>query len=174
MDAGSFGMVFRNVLAGSSLRDLKRLMSLRVIVLFTALVWASCPAFAQEKGGPDKKIETLLGTWKIQKVLSGKTEVAKNPTSGQWIEFRNDGTYLNKATSLDSGSYRLNENHSRLYLESKVNPGASNKIVEWNISLTNNSLTMQEKTNENDKSKNPDKMKYVFVRIEKGSSKLNN
>ena len=149
-------------------------MSLRITVLFAALVWAFSPALAQEKGGPDKKIETLLGTWKIQKVLSGKTEVAKNPTSGQWIEFRNDGTYVNKATSLDSGSYRLNENHSRLYLESKVNPSATNKIVEWEILLSDNSLTMQEKTNENDRSKNPDKMKYVFVRIEKGSSKLNN
>lgn len=151
-------------------------MSRKITVLFTAIALMSISAFAQEKGEPDKKIETILGTWKVQKILSGKTEVAKNPTSGQWIEFRADGTYVNNATSIDSGSYRLNENHSMLYLESQVQSDASKeaKIKEWTISLSDNSLTMQQKANESNKKSHADKMKYVYVRIEKGSNKLNN
>lgn len=151
-------------------------MSRRITVLFAALTLIATSAFAQEKGAPDKKFETILGTWKVQKILSGKTEVARNPTSGHWIEFRADGTYVNNATSVDSGSYRLNENHSLLYLESRSHDGAGNsaKIVEWTISLSDNSLTMQQKANKSDKSSHADKMKYVYVRIEKGSNKLNN
>jgi len=147
----------------------------RITVLFAAFILFSTSAFAQEKGAPDKKIETILGTWKVQKVLSGKTEVAKNPTSGQWIEFRADGKYVNKATSIDSGSFRLNENHSILYLQSQANEGANNtpKVMEWTISLNDNSLTMQQKDG-GDKNSHADKMKYVYVRIEKGSNKLNN
>ncbi|HTF17834.1 MAG TPA: hypothetical protein VK658_07165 [Chryseolinea sp.] len=152
-------------------------MSRIITVLFTAIALITTSAFAQEKGGPDKKIETILGTWKVQKILSGKTEVAKNPTSGQWIEFRNDGKYVNNATSVDSGSYRLNENHSLLYLESQLHASAvatGPKIVEWAISLSDDKLTMQQKTNESNKKGHADIMKYVYVRIEKGSNKLNN
>ena len=132
-------------------------------------------AHAQEKGAPDKKIETILGTWKVQKILSGKTEVAKNPTSGQWIEFRNDGKYVNQSTSLDSGSFRLNENHSTLYLESQANKGPNGepKIEEWSIALSNDGLTMQRKET-GDKNSHRDKMKYVYVRIEQGSKNLSN
>src|SRR4249919_3442337 len=110
-------------------------MSRRTTVFFAVLAIFATSAFAQEKGAPDKKTEMILGTWKVQKILSGKTEVAKNPTSGQWIEFRADGKYVNKATAIDSGSYRLNENHSLLYLESQTNVSASTtaRIVEWTI-----------------------------------------
>jgi hypothetical protein len=169
----ALGMVFTKSLARSSLNIF---MSRRITAFFAALALLTTSAFAQEKGAPDKKIETILGTWKVQKILSGKTEVAKNPTSGQWIEFRADGTYVNNAVSIDSGSYRLNENHSMLYLESQLHASASNaaKIVEWTIALDENSLTMQQKANKSDKNSHADKMKYVYVRIEKGSNKLNN
>ena len=149
-------------------------MSRRTTVFFAVLAILATSAFAQEKGAPDKKIETILGTWKVQKILSGKTEVAKNPTSGHWIEFRADGKYVNNAVSIDSGSYRLNENHSLLYLESQLHASATPKIVEWTISLDDNTLTMQQKANKSDKNSHADKMKYVYVRIEKGSNKLNN
>lgn len=150
-------------------------MSLKPKVLFAALVLITATAVAQKKDQPDKKFETIVGTWKVQKILSGKTEVARNPTSGHWIEFTSEGKYINNATSLDSGSYRLNENHSTLYLESQNDTAAGTaKIVEWQISLKDNMLTMQQKEGENDKSAHADKMKYVYVRIEKGSNSLNN
>jgi len=148
-------------------------MSLKITGLFTAMVLMTTGAFSQVKGGPDKNIETILGTWKVQKIMSGKTEVAKNPTSGQWIEFRSDGKYVNHAAAIDSGSYRLNENHSTLYLES-ANKGSNgeSKVIEWVISLQDDALTMQQK---NDDKKNPrkDKMNYVYVRIGEGSKTLN-
>jgi len=145
----------------------------RIAVLFIAVTLSATAAFPQGKDVQDKKIEMILGTWKIQKVLSGNTEVAKNPTSGQWIEFKNDGKYVNHAASVDSGSFRLNENHSTLYLESQVQPDAA-KIAEWTIVLNDNTLTMEQTSGGNKSKKSKDKMKYVYVRIEKGSNKLNN
>lgn len=145
-------------------------MSRGIRIFFAALVLSGTTALAQDTA-KDKKIESILGTWKIQKVLSGKTEVAKNPTSGQWIEFRSDGKYVNNMTAVDSGSFRINENHSILYLESAT--AAKPVVAEWEISLNGDALTMQQKANGNDK-KTRDKMKYVYVRIEKGSNKLNN
>ena len=163
-------MVFTNVLAEVHLMD----MSKRVAVLFAALAMMATSGFAQERG-QDKKIETILGTWKVQKVLSGKTEVARNPTSGQWIEFKNNGRYVNHTSSIDSGSFRLNENHSRLYLESQVQPDAA-RIAEWEIQLNDNTLTMEQMFpgDKTKKSNKDNKMKYVYVRIEKGSKQLNN
>jgi hypothetical protein len=153
-------------------------MPRRIIVLFfSAMALLGTSAVAQEKGAPDKKIESILGTWKVQKILSGKTEVAKNPTSGQWIEFKNNGKYVNHAAVIDSGSYRLNENHSLVYLESQLQDNATGsvKVVEWTISLgDDDTLTMQQKANGSKKKSTADPLKYVYVRIEKGSNKLNN
>jgi hypothetical protein len=157
-------------------------MSLRItaLVVGLALIGTCFRASAQQqKSINDKSIERIVGTWKIQKILSGKTEVAKNPTSGQWIEFRGDGKYVNNASSIDSGSYRLNENHSVLYLESQVHASSDKsnpkRIVEWEITLDNDLLTMQQRGNEKTgKKSHADKMKYVYVRIEQGSNMLNN
>ena len=130
----------------------------------------------ETKGSSDKNIEKILGTWKVQKITSGKTDVAKNPTSGHWIEFRPDGHYVNKTTSIDSGSFRMNENSSVLYLESMVNSGAAKddakKIVEWSIAFGDNTLTMQQQNKE--KKAHVDNMQYVYTRIASGSRKLNN
>ncbi|MEP6736259.1 MAG: hypothetical protein ABJA70_12110 [Chryseolinea sp.] len=137
--------------------------------LAVVLLLASVVANAQpEKASPNKNIQRILGTWKIQKILSGKTEVAKNPTSGQWIEFRSDGRYVNKTVAMDSGSYRLNENQNVLYLESQVNSDdakhESKKIVEWTIGFDGEAMTMQQHTKT--KKSNADTMQYVYVRID--------
>ena len=147
---------------------------LAIVVIF---IMSSIVVEAQNKKIPDKNIEKIVGTWKIQKILSGKTEVAKNPTSGQWIEFRTDGKYVNKATALDSGSYRLNENQSILYLESGANTTSgkdeAKKVVEWNIAFEGETLTMQQQKVKGKKS-HADVMKYVYTRIADGSNALNN
>ncbi|MEJ7646941.1 MAG: hypothetical protein WKF87_20255 [Chryseolinea sp.] len=132
-------------------------------------------AAEQHKRIPDKKIELIIGSWKIQTIMSGKTEVAKNPTSGQWIEFREDGKYVNKATALDSGSYRLNENSSTLYLESSVKAKVEGKNVsEFNIAFEGELMTMQQAQKKTSKKTHTDAMKYVYVRIADGSNHLNN
>lgn len=138
---------------------------------------AGAPAIAQPgKASPNKNIQRILGTWKIQKILSGKTEVAKNPTSGQWIEFRPDGHYVNKMLSTDSGSYRLNENQSVLYLESQVNSdparNEAKKIVEWVIAFEDETMTMQQQNKE--KKPHADAMKYVYTRIDESTKAQNN
>ena len=128
------------------------------------------------KNLPEKSIEKIRGTWKVQKVMSGKTEVARNPTSGQWIEFRSDGRYVNKTTSLDSGSFRLNENHSSLYLESEVhastNKDETKRTEEWAVTLKDDTMTLQQEDVEN--KPHADKMKYVYIKIADGSSARKN
>jgi len=129
----------------------------------------------QNKRIPDKNIELIVGSWKIQTIMSGKTEVAKNPTSGQWIEFREDGKYVNKATALDSGSYRLNENSSTLYLESVVKPKQEGRNVsEFVIGFEGDLMTMQQREKKSNKKSHTDSMKYIYVRIADGSNHLNN
>jgi len=148
-----------------------------VVVMVLVLVMTGMANAQKNKAIHDKNIERIVGTWKIQKILSGKTEVAKNPTSGQWIEFRTNGKYVNKTNSVDSGSYRLNENQSVLYLESVVNkePGKdeAKNIVEWTVAFQDNdSMTMQQQ--KKDKKPHGDVMKYVYTRIADGSRALNN
>ena len=113
---------------------------------------------------PDKRIETIVGKWQLQKVYAGSREITTNPNSeGSWIEFNEDGTYTQQAEDGDQGSYRLNENHSVLYLESaqKIETSAAvsaNDLTEYNIVLRDGTLTMQAKNS------NAGSTKYVYVR----------
>ena len=112
-------------------------MTSKICFAIALLVVCASLRAQDSKQTPDKIIDKIVGAWKIQKITSGKEEVAKNPTSGQWIEFRSDGTYLNHSTPIDSGSYRDNENQSIVYFESVVNKDPSKKYTnmttEWSI-----------------------------------------
>src|SRR5688572_11215614 len=121
------------------------------ICIAVLLILTISPLWAQDaKQVPDKIIDKIVGVWKIQKITSGKEEVAKNPTSGQWIEFRSDGTYLNHSTSIDSGSYRINENSSIVYLETLVNNDPSKNttkmVTEWTVAFANEGMIMQRRS----------------------------
>lgn len=146
-----------------------KVLSLKYVlgIALAGLLTTTSLVAQSSKGLPDKNIEKIVGTWKIQKILSGKTEVAKNPTSAQWIRFRSDGKYVNKATAVDSGSFRMNETQSILYLESQVNSPAdkrdAKKTVEWSVSFKDDTMTMQQHNAEN--KAHADKMKYVYIRI---------
>lgn len=149
----------------------------RKIVLLLLLITGMAGGLQAQnaKNLPDKKIHSIVGTWKVQKILSGKNEVAKNPTSGQWIEFRSDGKYVNQAVSLDSGSYRLDENRSVLFLESSIH-GDKKKdtpkvIGEWSVEFGEDTMTLQRKGNA--KQPHLDKMKYVYVRIAEEADAVN-
>jgi hypothetical protein len=151
-------------------------MTSKICVVF-AILLASTSINAQDaKKAPDKIIDKIVGAWKIQKITSGKDEVAKNPTSGQWMEFRSDGTYLNQATSIDSGSYRVNENQSIVYFESVVNKDPSNKttkmITEWTIAFTGEGMIMQRRST--GKREHADKMKYFYTRVGEEQKAVNN
>ena len=145
-----------------------------IAVLFMLVI---SPIWAQDaKQVPDKIIDKIVGVWKIQKITSGKEDVAKNPTSGQWLEFRSDGTYLNHSTSLDSGSYRINENSSIVYLESLVNNDPSNRAVkmvtEWTVAFANDGMIMQRRST--GKRDHVDKMKYFYTRVGEAEKALSN
>ena len=150
-------------------------MTSKICVAFTLLLVCST-AWAQDaKQVPDKIIDKIVGAWKIQKITSGKQEVAKNPTSGQWIEFRSDGTYLNNSTSLDSGSYRIKEDGSIVYLESVVNkePNKTTKLItEWSIAFTDGALIMQRRST--GKREHVDKMKYYYAKVGEEEKPVNN
>jgi hypothetical protein len=113
---------------------------------------------------PDKSIESIVGKWQLQKVYAGSREITSNPNSeGSSIEFNEDGTYRIQAEDGDQGSYRLNENHSVLYLESDQKKETSsavsvNNLTEFNIVMRDGTLTMQSKTS------NAGSTKYVYAR----------
>lgn len=113
---------------------------------------------------PDKSIESIIGKWQLQKVYAGSREIAANPNSeGSWIEFNEDGTYRLQAADGDQGSYRLNENHSVLYLESDDRKDTSsavstNNLTEYSIVMRDGTLTMQSKNS------SAGSTKYVYAR----------
>ena len=133
-----------------------------VFSLVSSAIWAQ-----DAKKVPNKIIDKIVGAWKIQKITAGKEEVAKNPTSGQWIEFRSDGTYLNRSTTLDSGSYRVNENSSIVYLESLVNNDPAKKqnktVTEWAVAFDDQGMVMQRRST--GKREHVDKMKYFYTKV---------
>jgi hypothetical protein len=130
--------------------------------LLSTAVWSQ-----DAKKVPDKIIDKIVGVWKIQKITDGNEDVAKNPTSGQWIEFRSDGTYLNHATSIDSGSYRVNENSFIVYLQSVVNKDPSKKtesmVTEWTVAFADEGMILQRRST--GKREHADRMKYYYSRV---------
>ena len=117
-----------------------------------------------------KFIERINGQWKLQRVVdierkvesanspnNRKTQKSDNQKKGtetvegtnamQMIEFEDDARYRvnNSTNAIDSGSYRLNEQHGILYLESD-----SDDITptEWAVSIRNNTLTLTGRGND--------------------------
>src|SRR5688572_2844455 len=118
---------------------------------------------------PNKAIETIVGKWRLQKVYAGSREITSNPNSESqsWIEFNEDGTYAQQAEENDQGSYRLNENHSVLYLESnqkRESTSATNgrELSEYSISIRDGILTMQSRANTS--------TKYVYAKSQEGEN----
>lgn len=123
---------------------------------------------------PDKAIESIVGKWQLQKVYAGSREIATNPNAERtsWIEFNEDGTYSQQTEDGDhQGSYRLNENHSTLYLESEQRKETSSAVslhnlTEYNISLKDGILSMQSKG----ENAAPTKFVYAKAGTENGSN----
>ena len=114
---------------------------------------------------PDKAIESIIGKWQLEKVYAGSREITSNPNaeSRSWIEFNEDGTYTSQGETDDRGSYRLNENHSVLYLESEQKSGTNSalpahKLTEYSISIKDGMLIMLSRT------ENSGSTKYVYHR----------
>lgn len=120
-------------------------------------------AAQQSTVGPNKAIASIIGKWQLQKVYAGSREIAANPNSENpsWIEFNEDGTFTQQSEGNDQGSYRLNENHSVLYLESRekresTSATDSRELSEYSITLKDGMLTMQSRD------ENTTSTKYVY------------
>jgi hypothetical protein len=112
-------------------------------------LYSNC--LAQDKSGKvsDKIIDHIVGTWQLSK---GEAVPKKNEQNGRAktikenrltrIEFGRNGRYktTDSQKALDSGSYRINENHHRLYLESDAD---HDHPKEWDINIIKNTLTLQ-------------------------------
>ena len=142
--------------------------SLLLVALILTLAFETSAQRSEDT--PDKSIETIIGKWQLQKVYAGSREITTNPNSeGSWIEFNEDGTYAQQAEDGDQGSYRLNENHSVLYLESgqkkeTASAVSTNSLTEYNIVIRDGTLTMQSKNS------NAGSTKYVYVRSTRNST----
>jgi hypothetical protein len=147
------------------------------LLLFLALVLAfSFEASAQRSNeAAEKVIENIIGRWQLQKVYAGGREITSNPNGeASWIEFNEDGTYRMQADEgNDQGSYRLNENHSVLYLESEGRKETSSAVslpnlTEYNITMREGTLSMQSRT------ANSATTKYIYARPTEGQGEGNN
>ena len=116
-----------------------------------------------------KSIDRIRGTWKIEKIYDGKKEISPSDSTSHTFIFNQDGHYKSTVgkSTIDSGSYRLNENSSLLYLENKksILPGSTPTQDTWKISFANNTMTMLGQG-----SKHANRFKYVFVKTKDGSN----
>jgi hypothetical protein len=118
----------------------------------------------------NKLIDHIIGKWQIKTVNGKQTANAKDKAKANQanvaqgppteISFKRDMRYTsnsNNNAEIDSGSFRLNENHKRLYLQSD---NSSRQPTEWDVVIQNNELTMQADSLKN---KNHFKYSYRFV-----------
>lgn len=149
-------------------------------------------AAAQDKTASDfpkneetnKVIEMLAGSWKLQGIEDEKrntsatnkrnkkskskaapaadTDMSRNAM--QMVEFDPEGRYKvnNSTTAMDSGSYRINEQHSVLYMESDADDITP---TEWDITVTKKRLTMVGRNKDADA-----RYKYLYVKEKDGVS----
>ncbi len=147
--------------------------TIRMILVAAVVMLMQTTVFSQKqetasgkirKDTPVKSIEHIVGSWKATGVYNGKKAIGTDTTGMQWLKFAPDGKYTaqSKSKPTESGSYRLNENQSRLYLETRD----SKDPIEWTISFKGNTMTLQSMVG-HDKGQ---EVTYVFVKTKEGLS----
>lgn len=91
---------------------------------------------------PEKAIETIVGTWEPLEASGGQVQsTGGDPIEHHTLVFNRENQYLilDGQQQLDSGSWRMNEAHSVIYMESTEGdiPRA------YHVSFTGNRLTLQ-------------------------------
>jgi hypothetical protein len=136
---------------------------------------------AQEGQGGGKKtnkklIEQIVGVWQLQGTVdkAKKNAVPRKDTIGmEWTEFRPDGRYKSGSNGqaggmqpIDSGSYRLNEEHSLLYLQSDLDKKeVSHAPSEWALSLKGETMTLVGQGSTHAK-----RYQFVYKKVKEGLS----
>jgi hypothetical protein len=115
---------------------------------------------------PVKIIEMIVGTWKVNEIYRGNKEATGNDTTelNQVMEFNREGRYVthNGTVKIDSGAYRLSEQHGILYLESEWQGKSPS---EWNVSFKQNTMTLQQRGEE------PQARRLRYIYLRKGIAK---
>lgn len=114
-----------------------------------------------EQKTPVKIIQFIPGTWTIEQVFRGKEEITETDTiaKNQALEFNREGRYMSYSGTemIDSGAYRLNEDHAILYMASAVD----DRTTEWNVWFSaDGMMTLQLK----DGVKHGETFRYVYRR----------
>ena len=154
---------------------LKRILVLTLIMSsFSFLTYAQTAKDMPKDADTKKFIEMIAGTWKLKSIVDseaknkGKKTNQKPTDQGnnamQMLEFDADGRYKvnNSTTAIDSGSYRINEQHSVLYMESDADDITP---TEWDISVTKKRLTMVGRSGDADA-----RYKYMYAKEKEGVS----
>ncbi len=118
-------------------------------------------AINSNKKTPVKIIEYIVGTWQVENVYKGGKDISETDTlanEARTMEFTREGKYMAYSGSekIDSGLYRLNEQQSKLYLESQANGNP----IEWNVTFRKNEMTLQNAQT----SQMAEKLKYIYSR----------
>ena len=108
---------------------------------------------------PVKAVDFIVGVWDITSAQRGQRNITEiEGMENRSITFGREKTYVMKDNNeqIDSGTFRMNEAHSVLYLES-----AEGSAQEWNITFRGNTMTMQPG---HTTSANTDDVTYVYTR----------
>lgn len=85
---------------------------------------------------PVKIIQYIPGSWTLDQVMRSGKDISQSDTvaQAQMLEFNREGRYTSYSGSekIDSGAYRLNEDHAILYMSSETD----DKTQEWNVWFT--------------------------------------
>lgn len=144
--------------------------------MFAACVTASSVK-AQDSSGKtaQKLLDMVVGTWTLDssynvggkkdiKTIDQSSHKSEYPGIGNNIEFTRDAKYIVRSQTsnapADSGYYRANEEHKRIYLQSAVHQGQPS---EWQASVKNGKLMLSKPAQQADK-KNQQSPTYVYQR----------
>lgn len=109
---------------------------------------------------PVKIIEFIVGDWTIDRVYKGSKEIGGTDTipNLETLSFNREGRFVryNATEKIDSGAYRVNEDHGLLYLES-VNGGPPS---EWKVTFTKGTMALRKR----DDSEHAESFRYVYSR----------
>ena len=114
-----------------------------------------------KKETPTKIIEFIVGEWEAEEVYKGQKEVSDTDTlaTDQIMAFDREGKYSISTGSgqIDSGSYRISEQHNILYLESAEHTSPPS---EWRVTFSDDGKMFLRKRDE----ANMEDFKFVYRR----------
>lgn len=115
---------------------------------------------------PVKNIEKVIGVWEVTGIFKGNKDITNTDTVAlnNTFDFTSENKYLSYSNNerIDSGAFKLNENHSLLYLES----ANGHQITEYKVSFVNDQMTLQPAESA---SAHAQRFKYVYRRKNEGN-----